>query len=47
MIRLLRDPQERSDFACRFRNRVEDQYSPRRIMRQICDVYDAVLQEGK
>ena len=42
---LLNNPDRRAQFATRFQNRVEELYSPRRIMRQICGVYDAVLRK--
>ncbi len=45
LIDLLNHPDRRAQFATRFQNRVEELYSPRRIMRQICDVYDAVLRK--
>jgi glycosyltransferase involved in cell wall biosynthesis len=43
LVGLLKDEQHRLHFASRFQTRVEQQYSPRRIMCQICEVYNAVL----
>ena len=43
LVRLLRDGEERARYAARFRDRVDELYSPRRIMRQVCEVYETVL----
>jgi glycosyltransferase involved in cell wall biosynthesis len=43
LIRLLEDREERAQYAARFRNRVDELYHPRRILRKVCDVYEAVL----
>jgi glycosyltransferase involved in cell wall biosynthesis len=43
LVALLNNEQNRLHFAARFQARVEEQYSPRRIMRRICDVYNTVL----
>jgi glycosyltransferase involved in cell wall biosynthesis len=43
VVDLLQDPERRARFASRFQDRVEDLYSARRILRQICEVYEAVL----
>jgi glycosyltransferase involved in cell wall biosynthesis len=47
IVGLLTDPARRAQFAARFQNRVEELYSPRRIMARICDVYEAVLKEAQ
>ncbi len=43
IVDLLENSGRRAQFAERFQNRVDDLYSPRRIMGQICDVYEAIL----
>jgi len=43
LVGLLNNEQNRLHFATRFQARVEEQYSPRRIMGRICEVYNAVL----
>ena len=47
IVGLLTDPCRRAQFAARFQNRVEELYSPRRIIARICDVYEAVLKEAQ
>jgi glycosyltransferase involved in cell wall biosynthesis len=46
LVALLHNEQNRLHFAARFQARVEEQYSPRRIMGRICEVYSAVLSES-
>jgi len=46
MVSLLKNEHDRLHYAARFQTRVEEQYSPRRIMGQICHVYDTVLSES-
>jgi glycosyltransferase involved in cell wall biosynthesis len=43
LIRLLREGDERAGYAARFRHRVDEVYGPRRILGQVCDVYETVL----
>jgi glycosyltransferase involved in cell wall biosynthesis len=43
LVSLLNNESYRLHFAARFQARVEEQYSPRRIMRRICEVYNTVL----
>lgn len=47
LVRLLRDREERTQYASRFLRRIDDLYHPRRIMGRICDVYDTVLEGGQ
>jgi glycosyltransferase involved in cell wall biosynthesis len=46
VVELLEDGGRRAEFAKRFQERVDDCYGPRRILGQICDVYEHVL-EGR
>jgi glycosyltransferase involved in cell wall biosynthesis len=46
IVGLLEDPGLRAQYAARFQNRVDELYSPRRIMRRICDVYESILKEA-
>jgi glycosyltransferase involved in cell wall biosynthesis len=43
LVGLLNNEQSRLHYATRFQARVEEQYSPPRIMRRICEVYSSVL----
>jgi glycosyltransferase involved in cell wall biosynthesis len=46
ILDLLENPARRASFARRFQERVDELYSPRRILSRICGVYDRVL-EGR
>jgi glycosyltransferase involved in cell wall biosynthesis len=43
IVALLRNETNRLHFAARFQARVEEQYSPGRIMYRICEIYNTVL----
>ena len=47
MVQLLRDGRQRLELAARFHDRVEEHYSPRRVLGQICDIYESVLRENR
>ncbi len=47
MVQLLCDGRKRMEFAARFHDRVEEHYSPRRVLGQICDIYESVLRESR
>jgi glycosyltransferase involved in cell wall biosynthesis len=47
LVRMLRNGEERAQYAARFQNRVDDIYHPRRILRKVCDVYETVLQADR
>ncbi len=47
MVQLLEDGGQRLELAARFHQRVEEHYSPRRSLGQICDIYESVLQESR
>jgi len=44
IVDLLENPGRRASFARRFQERVDELYSPRRILGRICDVYERVLE---
>jgi glycosyltransferase involved in cell wall biosynthesis len=46
IVSLVQSEDRRAAYGERFRSRVEECYSPRRVMRQICDVYETVLREA-
>jgi glycosyltransferase involved in cell wall biosynthesis len=43
MVEMLEDPERRAEYGRRFQERVEELYSPRRIMGRIGEIYGAVL----
>lgn len=43
IVGLLEDSERRAELAARFRERVEERYSARTIMREICGIYERVL----
>jgi glycosyltransferase involved in cell wall biosynthesis len=47
IVQLLSDGRQRLEFAARFRDRVEEHYSPHRILGQICAIYDSVVRETR